>query len=162
MKYKKQERDPFKDQYPQLDCYWTIHIGDIQLSATEVTGLKETIELIPYRSGNMTNDFATIKMNRPQDGRIVIKWPIFSEGSNGAHIFQDWRDRDRDGLFNQASAVDVTVILMDENQEPVMQWLCKDCNPIDYAGPDLRGDKGEIAIQTMTLATNSIKSSYVH
>jgi|GEM_PF-7092300 len=146
--------------YPQLNCYWDIHVGSIKLSAYEVTGLKETLDWVSYRTGGERGGGFKSKItpNQSQETKITIKWGVYSEGDGGSHIFHLWRDRE--DFFAEHHGVDVMITLLDENREPVLYWICRECTPSDYTGPDLKGGSAEIALQTMTISTVSVKSYY--
>lgn len=147
-------------EYPHLTCYWRVYFQNINISANEVSGLNEKIELMPYRNGNDSEKFNQIKKPNPQNSTLTIKWGIFTGGKNGAHIFQLWRDVR--SYYNDWNSIDILVTLQDENDNEVLYWVCRNCIPVNYKGPTLNADKSEIAMQTLELSVESIRSYYVH
>ena len=153
------ERTASVTQYPNLTCYWDIYFGNLKVSAYEVTGLNESIDLIPWRQGSDTEGFKQVQVDKPTQSRLTVKWGVFTEGYNGAHVFQLWRDAR--SYYNDSNSIDILVTLLDENQNPVLYWICRNCIPVEYQGPSLKADESAIAMQTLVMTTSSIRSEYV-
>ena len=145
------------DQYPHLTCYWTIDWDGIPFSAYEVTGLRERLDYIYYRTGDQGEGYSSKSVSSPGGTRITIKWGIFSTNFVGARLFHRWRDErisdpDKDSLIN------ILIIHNDENGNGIMKWNCVGCKAVEYIGPKLKADESEIAMQTLVLEAQEVHS----
>jgi phage tail-like protein len=53
----------------------------------------------------------------------------------------------------------VTITLLDPRQNPVLTWHIKDAYPVKWAGPQLKTDANNVAIQSLDLACGEITVS---
>ena len=148
-------------EYPHLTCYWRVFFDGDQFSAYEVSGLNEKMEYVSYRSGAEKEGYVAKQLAGPQGGTLTITWGIFSTNRNGAHIFHKWRD-DRTTDPEKKTSVDIQITLLDEYANDVMKWNCKNCLPLEYQGPTLKADESAIAMQTLILEVEEIKSEFIH
>ncbi len=143
--------------YPQLTCYWEVIFDNQTLSASEVSGLNEKLEYVEYRNGGSPDPRVTKRLTKILGGTIQITWGIFANPENGAHLYHLWRD-ERMTDHEDDAKIDITIILKDEKQNPVMSWICSGCYPTEYQGPTLKGDVSEIATQTLVIDCEKIMS----
>lgn len=149
-----------RTEYPHLTCYWTIDWDGIPFSAYEVTGLKESLDYIYYRAGNQGNNFDSQPVSKPGGTRITIKWGVFSSDAYGAHIFHNWRD-ERVHDPDEDSRINILIIHTDENGNGIIKWNCKGCKAIEYVGPTLKADESEIAMQSLVLSVEELRSEII-
>lgn len=147
-------------EYPQLTCYWRVIFDGNQFSAYEVSGLTEKMAYVDDPSGSQEGGSSTMRLARPSGGRLTIKWGIFSTDVHGAHMFHKWRN-DRIDHPEKKVSVDILITLLDENGHDVIQWHCQNCVPIEYRGPTLKTDENSIAMQTLILEVEEIRSEYL-
>ena len=149
---------------PQLTCYWRIeimdpHLGDVQLSATEVSGLSERLKYESYRAGGDRDQFPHQRLGAPQGCTVTIKWGFFTEDQGGSHFFFRWKKNLRN--TRKTATFNMNIILMDEKENDLLVWQCHHCTPQEYTAPTLYGDKSQVAIQTMTVEVKELVSEIV-
>jgi phage tail-like protein len=49
------------------------------------------------------------------------------------------------------------ILLLDAERQPVRRWIARDAWPAKYAGPALNAKNGEVAIEELELAVESIE-----
>ncbi len=151
------EYESSRKEYPHLTCYWTIDWDGIPFSAYEVSGLKERLDYIYYRTGNQGDSYSAKAVSNPGGTRITIKWGIFSSDLYGARLFHKWRD-ERIHDPDQESLINILIIHLDEYGNGIMKWNCVGCKALEYIGPTLKADESAIAMQTLVLEAQEIHS----
>jgi phage tail-like protein len=111
-------------------------------SFMEVGGLGVEQPAIEYRNGS--EDITVRKMfGLKKFTNITLKW-----GITGDITLWNWLLEGMNGLGQRA---DGTVILLDENRNPVMQWNFRRGWPCKWTGPGLNAKNNEIAIETLEI-----------
>jgi len=111
-------------------------------SFMEVSGLGVEQPPIEYRNGS--EDITVRKMfGLKKFTNITLKW-----GITGDLTFWNWLVEGMNGLGQRASG---TVVLLDENRNPVMQWNFTRGWPCKWTGPGLNAKNNEIAIETLEI-----------
>jgi phage tail-like protein len=111
-------------------------------SFMEVGGLGVEMPAIEYRNGS--EDITVRKMfGLKKFTNITLKW-----GITGDLILWNWLVDGMNGLGKRA---DGTVILLDENRNPVLQWNFTRGWPCKWTGPGLNAKNNEIAIETLEI-----------
>ncbi len=145
---------------PNLTCYFIVDIDGRELPVYEVTGLEEKLRYLYYRSGSDDSDFAARPTEEPGGQNITIKWGIFHKDVHGMDLFHWWRD-ERFYESDKDTLLDIKIIMLDENETPVMQWNCEKCQMIRYIGPTFKADESTIAMQTLEIEASTVTSKMV-
>ena len=151
--------DP-KTEYAHITGYWRLEIDGFQLSANEVSGLTEELEVCTYRAGDRVDGYTSKRAGLPKVGQLTVKKGIFTSDNYMEELFHKWRD-DRSYNSDEGERVDILVTLVDENEADVLQWNCVACWPSKYEGPTLKGDESAIAFETMTFEVEEVHSLFM-
>lgn len=123
------------------------------MSFTEVTGLDVETEVIEYREGS-SPEFHKVKMPGMQKfSNITLKRGTFK----GDNSFREWYDTI---ALNKVIRRDVTISLLNEAHEPTVVWKVLNAWPIKIQSTDLKADGNEVAIETMELAHEGLKTEF--
>lgn len=135
---------PPPPKYPIPKFHFQVSWGGIHLSFTEVSGLDSESEIIEYRDSNHPG-FHKIKMPGMQKHpNITLKRGII-------HLPEKEINRWKD-LLQASEKKDLTIVLLDEQHQPVLKWKAKRAFPVKLSAPHLKADANEVAIESMELA----------
>ena len=135
--------------YPLPKFYFQVQWGGTRIGFTEVSGLDVETEIIEYREGN-SPEFSKIKMPGMQKfGNITLKRGVFKADNE----FYTWWNTVK---LNTIQRRDLTISLLNEEQEPVMTWKVKNAWPTKIQSTDLKADGNEVAIESIELAHEGI------
>jgi phage tail-like protein len=111
-------------------------------SFSEVSGLEAEIGVIEYRNGS--EDITVRKL----PGLKKFTNIILKRGIVGDLTFWNWMVAGLSGLVQRAS---MSIVLLDENRNPVMQWNFTRAWPCKWKGPMLNAKGNEVAIETLEI-----------
>jgi len=118
---------------------------------SDVSGLSTETDVVEYRDGSDPNAAAKKIPGLHKVSDITLKRGIIS----GDTSLWDWRqmvmDGDAEGARKSGS-----IIMYDENNVPIAEWEFKNAWPSKIEGPSLNADGNEVAIETLTLANESL------
>lgn len=118
----------------------------------EVTGLDVENAIIEYRKGNSPS-FSTTKMpGIRKSGNITLKRGVFS----GDTKFWQWHEQISK---NQISKRTISIRLLDEGGQVMMQWQLKNAWPTKITSTDLNSDGNEVAVETLEIAHEGLTVS---
>lgn len=129
--------------------HFQVQWGGTRISFCEVSGLNISIEPLTYRSGDSRDFFHIKKGGIIKYSDITLKRAI----QKGDNDFYEWISTIE---FDDIQKRDVIIELLNEAFEPVVIWKLKNCFPIKYIGPVLRGECGDIAMETLVLTCESM------
>ncbi|MBP6624040.1 MAG: phage tail protein [Chitinophagaceae bacterium] len=131
--------------YPLPKFHFRVEWGGSKIGFTEVTGLNIENEVIEYRAGS-SPEYHKQKMPGLQKfGNITLKRGMFS----GDNEFFQWLNT---VSLSKIERRDVSIMLLNENHEPVFIWRVKNAFPVKVVAPDLKSDGNEVAIESIELA----------
>lgn len=118
----------------------------------EVSGLGWETTIAEYRNGNERD-------NAPRKITGLYKVPdvTLKRGVIGALDLYEWLNEIRNG--SQEALKTVTIMLQNEEHQPVMTWKLTNARPIKYTGPSLSGKGTDLAIEELVLACERIDLS---
>ena len=121
---------------------------------TEVSGLEMEMDVIEHRDGNSPEFVKEQIPGMKIFARVVLKRGTFQ----GDNEFYNW--------FNASGPLEVerrtvTISLLDEKHETIVQWTLKKAWPSKLVSTDLKSDANEIAIETLELAHSGITVEHV-
>lgn len=133
--------------YPNFNFAVDIGGGDeIAFAAVEIPAAE--IETIEYREGADRTNAARKLPGRVRYGNVVLR-----RGIDGRLALWQWFKEVRDG---NPSRRDVTITLLDEARNPVLQWRLRNAWPAKIDPSDLDGKGNEVVVETLELAVESI------
>jgi phage tail-like protein len=111
-------------------------------SFSEVSGLEIEMSVIEYRNGS--EDITVRKLpGLKKFTNITLK-----RGITGDLTFWNWIVTAMNGLVQRA---DMSIILLDENRNPVLRWSFRRAWPCKWEGPMLNAKNNEVAIETLEI-----------
>jgi phage tail-like protein len=117
-------------------------------SFTEAIIGDTTIDPIEYRNGS--EGLAMRKSpGIPKFGNLTFK-----RGSTGHLEFWNWIVESMNGLVRRTS---VSVIMLNENRDPVMQWNFRRCWITKFTGPSFNAKNNEIAIESIEICHEGVE-----
>jgi len=108
---------------------------------SEVSGLGVEMQPIEYRNGNESVVRKLIGLRKFTN--ITLK-----RGIIGDLTFWNWLVSAMQGQVQRAA---MSIILLDENRNPVMRWNFTRAWPCKWTGPGLNAKSNEVAIETMEI-----------
>jgi phage tail-like protein len=133
-----QRNDPYKN------FNFVVEIDGISVAAfCEVSGLVSETEVIQYRAGN---DFNTVRKlpGLTKYANIVLKRGITQDNQ-----LWDWRKAIEQGRVERR---DGSIVLLDDERQPVRRWHFSQGWITKYDGPDLNAKGNDVAIETIEIA----------
>jgi phage tail-like protein len=135
--------------YPLSNFHFQVDWGGTRIGFTEVSGLNIENDVIDYREGSSPEYSSTKMPGQQKYSNIVLKRGIHK----GDNEFFDWMKTIK---MNKVERRDITISLLDEEHAPAIIWKVKNAWPVKYAGPVLKADGNEVAIETLELAHEGI------
>jgi phage tail-like protein len=135
--------------YPLPKFHFSVQWGGTRIGFAEVGGLEISNDVIEYREGSSLT-FNTIKMpGMRRTSNIILKRGMFATDND----FYTW--------FNTIAAStvtrrDITISLLDEQNNPVVVWKIENAWPCKVIYPTLKAGASEIAIETLELVHEGI------
>ncbi|HYF32553.1 MAG TPA: phage tail protein [Chitinophagaceae bacterium] len=147
-----------KGDYPIPKFHFRVEWGtDFRIGFTEVSGLDFEREVIEYREGNSKSYSKTSQPGLEKLSKVTCKRGTF-EGDYD--FYKEWR---KNVLFQEGNRTGsqyrrtVTIILLNENHEPMITWKLRNAWPSKVQSTDLKADANEVAIETMELVHEGLE-----
>ncbi len=140
-----------QQRYPYASYRFRVQIRDIDVAEfSECTGLEMTVKTDEIREGGQ-NGFVHRLPGRVEYGNLILR-----RGYAMSNELFDWlvaSVSQRRPLTKQP----VTVVLVDQGGQSVMQWTFLDAYPVKWSGPSFRAGDNAIALETLELAHSGIQ-----
>ena len=135
--------------HPYPGCHFLVDAGLTQASFREVSQLSSSVDVIEYREGSDKTDSARKFPGLRKTGDVVLR-----RGIMGSNELFAW--------FNaingaQVEKRDVRISLLNEDHEPVMQWLLINAWPRSYAAGPFDAMASTVAIEQLVLVFDSLQ-----
>jgi phage tail-like protein len=147
-----------KGDYPIPKFHFRVEWGtDFRIGFTEVSGLDFETEVIEYREGNNKKYNKSKQPGLTKFANITCKRGTF-EGDYD--YYKLWRET---YYFQEGNSTGsryrrtVTIILLNENHEPMITWKLENAWPSKIQSTDLKADANEVAIETMELVHEGLE-----
>jgi phage tail-like protein len=133
----------------QSDHPYAQHGFVVQLSSgasagfSEVSGIDVRIDVIEYREGS---DVGGV---RKLDGLARYSNVVLRRGVTGDLEMWQWIES---AITGRPVRQNVTIALLNDDREVVVQWRLRNAWPARYTGPLLRAAGSDVAIETLELA----------
>jgi len=129
---------------PYLDFRFQVEIDGIVVAGfSEVSGLEIEVATEEYEEGGR-NDRV-----RELPGQVSHPHLELRKGLTESRVLIDWMQDVRTGLIERKT---VFVFLLDTEGLPQWGWQFEGAYPVRYSGPELRADRGDVAVETLELA----------
>ena len=119
----------------------------VKAGCSEVSGLEAEVTPIEYRNGN---DDIT---HRKNPGLVKYMNITLKRGMTGDPAFWNWI---RTAMKGQVLRAQGSIIMHDENHQPVLRWNFTRGWPCKYTGPGYNAANSETAIETLEIAHEGI------
>lgn len=130
--------------YPLSKFHFRVEWGGTNIGFTEVSGLDVETEVIEYRQG-ASPEYSKIKMPGMQKySNITLKRGSFKSDNE----YYKWWNTVK---LNAIERRDITIMLLNEEHDPVITWKVKNAWPTKIQSTDLKADGNEVAIESMEL-----------
>jgi len=135
--------------YPLTVFSFRVDWGGTNIGFSEVTGLNIEVQMIEYRDG-ISPEYSSRKMpGLKKYGNITLKRGVFASDNE----YFDWLNEIN---LNQIERRDITISLLDEENNPVMIWNIINAWPTKLTSPDLKASGNEAAIESIEIAHEGI------
>jgi phage tail-like protein len=135
-----------KDPYGNFNFLIEIN-GETMAGFSECSGLISEVDVIEYREGG---DLRTRKLpGLAKVGDITLKRGIVSNND-----LQNWHRNILNGVPDRRN---ISIVLLDNQRQPVVRWKVSDAWPLKWEGPFLNAKGNDVAIETLTLACEGIE-----
>jgi phage tail-like protein len=129
---------------PYLAGNFLVEIDGVTASAfNEVTGLEAAIEVVDYRSGNTPESAVRKLPGLHKFTNITLK-----RGFTNDLSLWNWFNSVLNGNVVRAS---MSIVLLDQNENPVLRWNVHEAWPCRWEGPVMAGGSNDIAIETLEI-----------
>ncbi len=136
--------------YPLPVFRFRVDWGGTQATFSEVTGLNIETQVIEYRDG-LSPEYSSVKMpGLKKYGNVTLKRGVFANDNDYSNFM---KELDKPDTFDRR---DLTISLLNEEQQPVMTWNVMQAWPTKLTSPDLKASGNEAAIETLELAHEGI------
>lgn len=133
---------------PFLDFRFRVELDGLLVGGfTDVSGLEVEVQTEEYEEGG-ENAFTHVLPTRVQHGTLTLERGV----TDSAELW-DWMDAASDGppTFKTGQ-----VFLYDSVGEPVRGWEFRRGYPIRWTGPELAGDGGAVAVESIEIAHHGL------
>jgi len=137
-----------KGHDPYMSYNFAVEIGGVVIGGfSEVSGLSSEIDLETYEEGGLNG--------------YVHKFPkhttypnlVLSRGIINIDLFYIWYQATSQGLIQQLNG---TILLLNNQQSPVMWWTFKKAYPVKWEGPQFNASNEEVAVEKIELVHQGI------
>lgn len=139
---------------PYLDYRFLVEVDSLIVAGfSEVSGLEVTMEPESYREGG--SNFVHQLPTRLEYSNVVLK-----RGMTDDMDLWSWMKQAADDppSPNGRERKLVRIFLQDSRGKESIGWECKDALPVRWAGPELSGSGGAVAVETLELAHHGLSN----
>ncbi|MFD2275408.1 phage tail protein [Rubritalea spongiae] len=142
--------------YPAVNFHFDVKFNGGGIMAEggfqQVSGLKAKLGSQKVKSGGGANPYFKLPTPSTFDN---IKL------SRGVMVGSSLRHWVTQAIYNfEFTPITVTIILLDENQNPVITWTAYNVWPVSWSVDDLNSENGKVAIETFELAFDRITTKF--
>ena len=127
-----------------------VEIDGISSTAfSEVSGLELSIDVVDYREGNATGNNARKLPGLDRYSDVTLKRGLTQDAS-----LWNWIKQVADGDISRAT---VSIVLLDQADNPVVRWRLRNAWPRKWTGPVLNAKSSEVAIESLEIAHEGLE-----
>ena len=90
---------------------------------------------------------------RKEPGNVSYSNIVLRRGLTKSKDLFQWWDRVRDGTVDRRN---MSVVLLDDDRQPVATWNVSNAWPVRYVAPDLNAVSDDVAMETLELTHEGI------
>jgi phage tail-like protein len=141
---------------PILGFRFIVEVDGVRTGFTECTGTNVfTTEEVKYREGDEVTDHDRKRPGRRTfDGTIELSRGVIA----GDSALLDWLKTNEHGAVERR---DMTISLLDENQNPVVAWKVSNAFPKSLETSSLNSTSNEHVIEKCSLCYDSLEQEYL-
>ena len=128
--------------------------GGTKIGFSEVSGMNFETDVVEYQHGAMPESVPMKSPGKPKYSDITLKRGIF-KNDNEAYV---WFNSIK---TNENARRDITITLLDQNQEPVMVWEVRKAWVSKLESASLNAASSDAAIETMTVVNEGYSQRMV-
>lgn len=137
---------------PFLVQNFLVEIDGVTTAAfSEVSGIDVSTDPIDYREGNATENAVRKLPGLNKFANITLKRGMTKDLS-----LWNWMQNTLTGTVQRTS---VSIVLLDEDRNPVWRWNLANAWPCKWAGPDLNAQSNDVAIETLEICYEGLSVS---
>jgi phage tail-like protein len=133
---------------PSSGVFFLVDVGEAIGYFTECSGLAMEYDVMEYQEGGV-NDFVHKLRGRMKFPNLVLKRGITHEES-----FTKWFLACREKTERR----DLSVTMLGHDLKPIRTWSFAGAFPVKWSGPDLKAEPQGIAVETIEIAHQGLKS----
>ena len=133
---------------PVSSSRFTVNFGVDTVNFQEVILPDSEIEVIEYRDGS-----DVLSSVRKYPGLTKYSNLILKRGMTKSKELYEWFKQTKQGRLERR---DITVSILNEENEPFAVWKMKNCWPTKYSGSALKAKDSGIMIETVEIATEDV------
>lgn len=133
------------------DNRFSVVIADNRLKIISVGGLSMQRSLVESRSGDDRNEQAALEIGQSDTPHIVLRRYLDSSDATFYDWYRDIRTPTRD----------VTVMLLNNNHEPIVVWDMGACLPVRLTYSELTADIAEHVIEELEIACGGMQIRFI-
>ena len=137
-------------QQPLNLYHFHVQWGGSRIAFQEISGLDIEIEIVNFREGSSPSDSERKMPGLKKFSNITLKRGLVQ----GDNEFFQWINTKRIGNIERR---DLTISLLDGQHQPAIVWKVKNAFPVKYAGPVLKADSNEVAMESLEIAHEGIE-----
>lgn len=122
--------------------------GGTNIGFSEVSGLDFETEVVEYIDGSMLESTPMKSPGKPKYGNVTLKRGVFRNDSEG----YDWLKAIR---TDESARRNITITMLDQNQNPVIVWRVQDAWVSKLTTPSLNASSSEAAVESMEVVCRS-------
>lgn len=135
--------------HPYPGCHFLVDAGFAQAGFREVSQLSSSVDVIEYRDGSDRTAAARKFPGLRKTGEVVLR-----RGIAGSNELFAWFGTINGG---QVEKRDVRISLLNEDHQPVMQWLLIQAWPRSYVAGPFDAMASTVAIEQLVLVFDSLQ-----
>lgn len=139
---------PNKDPYGAFNFIVELDASPVA-AFTEVSGLEYEVQVIEYRDGNDVTPTVRKIPGLVKYANIVLK-----RGMTADSDFWNWVVQPLNGPVETRSG---SIVILDQNHEPIARWQFFEGWPCKYVGPHLAAGASEVAIETVEICHEGLQ-----
>lgn len=141
---------PQRRDDPYLNFNFLVEIDGVAVGAFSEALLPEgRVDVVSYREGSDKVSSARLLPGRVEYGPVVLRKGFAGDPA----LFQWWSEIAQGSVARR----DVSIVLLDEQRNPVARWNLRRAWPRKWSGPELRALGNDVAIETLELAHEGIE-----
>jgi phage tail-like protein len=134
---------------PYLGFNFSVEVEGVIIGGfTEVTGLEIETEVHDYREGGVNEYIHKFAGPKRYPSNLVLR-----HGITDSDALWSWYGGMTPGTIQRQNG---SIILLDSTSQEKLRWNFFGAYPVKWTGPQLRGDRAEVAIESLELAHRGI------